>query len=257
MAANRMPVGFIGHGNPLNLVMEERYAPWRSWAERLPRPKAILAISAHWEDTPVLIGQVQDHQHLMYDFGGFPEFMYQVKYPAPGAPDLADRVEELLSPHVGVGRSDRAIDHGVWVPLTHLFPAADVPLLQISMPSTMSEQDLLALGTELAPLRNEGVLIIGTGNVVHNLRRMSWEDAAPPDYVVDFDRWVERVITAKDTQGLTSWNEAAPDPLRNHPSAEHFRPLIVVTGAAAGSDPRFPVRGFEHATIGRRSVQFD
>lgn len=144
---SRMPVGFIGHGNPLNVVMRKRAEPWRRWGRSLPRPKAVLAISAHWEDAPVTIGRTRDHEELLYDFWGFPEFMYRLRYPAPGAPGLADRVEGLLSPHLPVARAEhRSIDHGAWVPLVHLFPQADVPVLQISMPMTMSEHALFELG---------------------------------------------------------------------------------------------------------------
>jgi aromatic ring-opening dioxygenase catalytic subunit (LigB family) len=139
-SASSMPVGFVGHGNPLNVAMRQRAEPWQRWARSLPNPKAVLTISAHWEDTPVTIGRTRDHDELLYDFWGFPEFMYRLRYPAPGAPALADRVEELLGAHLPVTRADRAIDHGAWCPLFHLFPQADVPVLQISMPMTMTER---------------------------------------------------------------------------------------------------------------------
>lgn len=256
---SRMPVGFIGHGNPLNVVMRKRAEPWRRWGRSLPRPKAVLAISAHWEDTPVTIGRTRDHEELLYDFWGFPELMYRLRYPAPGAPGLADRVEGLLSPHLPVARAEhRSIDHGAWVPLVHLFPQADVPVLQISMPMTMSEHALFELGGELSPLRDEGVLILATGNLVHDLRHADLiGDPEPPAHARAFDDWVTAALSRRDDRALEGWMEAAPDPLRNHPSAEHYRPLLVAAGAARGETARFPVEGFEHGTISRRSVLLD
>ncbi len=253
-----MPVGFVGHGNPMNVVMKERAEPWQRWARSLPRPRSVLTVSAHWEDAPVTIGRTRDHDELLYDFYGFPEFMYRLHYPAPGAPDLADRVETLLSPHMPVVRSDRPIDHGAWVPLTHMFREADVPVLQISMPMHMNEEQLYGLGGELSPLRDEGVFILATGNLVHDLRHANFvEDAAPPEYVVRFDEWVATALERRDDRALEDWMEAAPDPLLSHPSAEHYRPLLVAAGAARADAARFPVLGFEHGTIARRCVQLD
>jgi 4,5-DOPA dioxygenase extradiol len=253
-----MPVGFIGHGNPLNVVIEERSAPWRRWARSLPRPKAVLAVSAHWEDTPVTIGRTADHDELLYDFWGFPEFMYRLRYPAPGAPDLADRVEAILSPHLTVVRADRPIDHGAWCPLIHMFPEADVPVLQISMPIDLAEEGLVSLGAELSPLRDEGVFILATGNLVHDLRHANLAgDPPPPDYVVRFDAWVAGALERRDDRALEEWRDVAPAALRSHPSAEHYRPLLVAAGAAKGDAARFPVEGFEHGTIARRCVQLD
>jgi 4,5-DOPA dioxygenase extradiol len=252
----RMPVGFIGHGNPLNVAMESRNAPWRAWGRSLPTPKAVLTVSAHWEDTPVTIGRTRAHDELLYDFWGFPEFMYRLRYPAPGAPALADRVERLLGPHVTVARADRPIDHGAWVPLIHVFPDADVPVLQLSMPMTMSEEELTALGAELSPLRDEGVFILATGNLVHDLRHAVLAgDVPPPDHAVAFDAWVATALERHDDRALEGWRQAAPSPLLNHPSAEHYRPVLVAIGAARGDTARFPVDGFEHGTIARRSVE--
>ncbi|HEU4356327.1 MAG TPA: class III extradiol ring-cleavage dioxygenase [Actinomycetota bacterium] len=258
MSTDRMPVGFIGHGNPMNVVMEGRAEPWRRWARSLPTPKAVLTVSAHWEDAPVTIGRTRDHTELLYDFWGFPEFMYRIRYPAPGAPALADRVEALLAPHLSVARADRAIDHGAWCPLIHLFPEADVPVLQISMPMDLSERALVALGAELSPLRDEGVFILATGNLVHDLRHANLAaDPEPPPYAEAFDAWVASALERGDGAALESWREAAPDALRSHPSAEHYRPILVAAGAARGDQARFPVEGFEHGTISRRCVVLD
>ncbi len=132
-----------------------------------------------------------------------------------------------------------------------------MPVLQISMPLDLSEEALYQLGSELSPLRDEGVFILGTGNLVHNLRQMSWEETEPPPYASGFDEWVAGALERRDDGALLGWTEAAPEPLRNHPSAEHFRPLLVAAGAAQSDGVTFPVLGFEHGTISRRSVQFD
>ena len=253
----RQPVGFIGHGSPLNVADESEYEAWRQWAHRLPTPAAILAVSAHWEAAPVTLGRTTSHDELLYDFYGFPDWMYAIQYPAPGAPALSDRVEALLSPHVDVERSDRLLDHGVWVPLIHLWPAADIPILEISMPLSMTEAELFDLGAELSPLRDENVFILGTGNVTHNLRTVSWQDVAPSQWVIDFDLWAENALTRRDDAALIDWRNKAPAPLQNHPSAEHYRPLVVAAGAARGADVRFPIEGYEMGTIARRSVHFD
>lgn len=254
----RQPVGFIGHGSPTNVADDAKSRPWQEWGKTLAAPAAILAVSAHWEDEPVTIGRTSDHDELMYDFFGFPDWMYTLQYAAPGAPRLANRVEDLLSPHFEVARSDRALDHGVWVPLIHMFPAADVPVLEISMPLGMPEDELYALGTELSPLRAEGVFILGTGNVTHNLRTVSWTgDTPPPEWAVDFDHWAERALTTRDDKALIDWRNRAPLPMQNHPSAEHYRPLVVAASAATNAEARFPVVGYDMGMIARRSVHFE
>jgi len=253
----RMPVGFIGHGNPLSIADPTRTAPWIAWAQQLPRPKSILVVSAHWEDTPVTIGATTTHEDLLYDFWGFPDFMYDLQYPAPGAPGLADRVESLLESSVSVQRSERPLDHGAWIPLMRMWPEADTPILQISMPIEMDEEHLFDLGGDLAALRDEGVFILGTGNLVHDLRGADLRsDPTPPAHVSAFDAWVARALKRRDDDALLRWRERAPEPLRSHPSAEHYRPILVAAGAARGDSARFSVEGFEHGTISRRSVQF-
>jgi len=253
----RMPVGFVGHGNPMSVLDQAKGELWAEWGASLPRPRAILTVSAHWEDSPVTIGRVIRHQGLLYDFYGFPEEMYRLQYPAPGAPELADRVAGLLAPLVHVVRSDRAVDHGAWVPLLHMWPEADVPLLQISMPRHMTEEELYSVGVALAPLRDEAVFIFATGNLVHDLRGVSFlEDEPIPGHVLEFDRWVADVLSAKDHDGLAAWRERAPDPRRAHPTPEHFRPILVAAGAAGGDEVSFPIEGFENRTVSRRCVRF-
>lgn len=258
MQGERMPVGYIGHGNPLSIADPDRTKPWSEWAKEIPRPSSILVVSAHWEDTPVTIGTTNGHEDLLYDFWGFPDFMYDLTYPAPGAPGLADRVETLIEPSNPVRRSERPLDHGAWIPLMRMWPAADIPILQISMPIDASEEHLYELGRELSPLRDEGVFILGTGNLVHDLRGADLgSNPEPPLYASAFDDWASKVIGSRDDQALMTWREAAPDPLRSHPSAEHYRPILVAAGASRGEAASFSVEGFEHGTISRRSVHFE
>lgn len=253
----RMPVGFVGHGNPMSVLDEVKGALWREWGASLPRPRALLTVSAHWEDAPVTIGRVTRHDDLLYDFYGFPEAMYRLRYSAPGAPELAERVAGLLSSQVEVVRADRPVDHGAWVPLLRMWPDADVPLLQISMPRPMTEGELYEVGVALAPLRDEGVFILATGNLVHDLRGVSFlEDEPPPGHVLEFDRWVAEVLSAADHDTLMAWRERAPDPGRAHPTPDHFRPVLVAAGAAGADEVTFPIEGFENRTVSRRCVRF-
>lgn len=252
----RMPVGFVAHGAPTLALDPTRGADFRRWGEQLPHPTAVLVVSAHWEGQPVAIGTTE-RRALLYDFQGFPDDLYRVEYPAPGAPELASRVEALL------GRATRrvptrALDHGVWVPLVHLLPAADVPVLQISMPSALGARELFALGQRLAPLRDEGVLVLGSGNITHNLRRLDWQGTgATPAWASDFDGWVADVLVRHDFDALVDYAHKAPALRDNHPTEEHLQPLLVTAGAASqGTQPTsFPVQGFEYGSLSRRSVQ--
>ena len=257
-SGGRMPVGFVGHGAPTLAIDPGKGGDLARWSRALPKPRAILALSAHWEDAPASAGttRVQD---LMYDFYGFPEELYQIEYPSPGAPDLVRRIGALMGEEVT--RHDRALDHGVWVPLLHMAPQADVPVLQLSLPSREGPEALFELGRKLAPLRDEGVFILGSGNVVHNLRRLSWHDpdgTAPPAWASEFDGWVREVINQGDFDALVDYRHKSPGLRIAHPTEEHFQPLLVAAGAASvRRDPvSYPVEGFEYGSISRRCVQF-
>lgn len=251
-----MPSIFVAHGAPFLAVDPQRGEPLVRWGEALPRPSAILAVSAHWEDAPLALGATLTRE-LVYDFSGFPEELYRVRYPAPGAPWLARRVLELLGGRTVLG-GDRGLDHGVWTPLVHLYPDADVPVLQLSMPATGSAGDLFELGRSLAPLRAEGVLILGSGNLVHNLRRVDWGGggAPPPSWAAAFDAWIADVLSRRDWDALVDYRSRAPQLALAHPTEEHLRPLLVVAGAAADEPVRFTLEGWEMGSLSRRSVQF-
>jgi 4,5-DOPA dioxygenase extradiol len=247
-----LPSCFVAHGAPTLALDARKGADLTAWAHELPRPRAIVAISAHWETSAPAIGTIET-QPLIYDFGGFPRALYEVEYPAPGAPEVAARVEELLAPLGAPDRTRRGLDHGVWVPLVHMYPRADVPVLQVSL-----VPDPLALGRLLLPLRQEGVLLLASGVLVHNLGAVDFHDrSAPPDWALEFDQWCERTLLARDLTTLADWRARAPHAEQAQPTADHFAPVLVAAGASAEGDRvSFPVTGFEMGSLSRRCVQF-
>lgn len=250
------PTGFVGHGAPTNALNAERGATWRQWAEALPEPTAVLSISAHFEQTPPSLGATTTTP-LIYDFWGFPEPLYQIVYEAPGAPQVADRVESLLATETSVAREEnRGLDHGTWVPLLHMYPAADVPVVQLSLPWTDDPRRMFELGRQLAPLRDEGVFILGSGNLVHNLRAADWSSGPTPQWAADFDHWVAQTLTNDRDDDLQDYRS---NPIAGicHPSQEHFVPLLVAAGAASEHDEvTFPIEDFEYGSLSMRCVQF-
>ena len=252
-SASRMPVGFVGHGSPMSAVAGPNGDAWARWAQAMPKPKAILVVSAHWEEAPLTIGATTTIP-LVYDFYGFPDEMYALRYDAPGAPALADRVEGLLKGRLPTQRDpERGLDHGTWVPLLRMYPKADVPVLQVSIPSHFA-RELYPLGRSLAPLRDEGVLLLGSGNATHNLGRVGGD--ATPGWASEFDAWLEDATRRKDLDLLADWEHKAPAAHTAHPTREHFVPLLFAAAAAESGDTSFPVVGFEGGSISRRCVQF-
>ncbi len=259
-----MPVGFVGHGAP-TLGLEKTgltVESWRNWGRSLPKPKAILMVSAHWLERPVHIGPTQE-TGLIYDFYGFPESLYQVKYPAPSAPELGREVFSLLS-KAGlrpIESPSRGLDHGAWVPLVHMFPNADIPVLQVSIGTRVPMDQHLALGKALAPLRSEGVFILGSGNITHNLRILNYADryGEPEGWALEFDEWVKEKLEDADFETLTRYMNEAPSARTAHPTDDHYTPLLVA--AAAGAEgPKamitFPHQGFEYGNLSMRCVEF-
>jgi 4,5-DOPA dioxygenase extradiol len=253
----RQPVAFIGHGSPMGVLDPAKAQPWIDWGARLPAARAILVISAHWEAAPVLIGATETLP-LIYDFRGFPEALYAVQYAAPGAPWLADRVEALLGKGVAHRAPRRGLDHGAWTPLVHLAPAMTTPVLQISLPSEAGARAVLELGRRLAPLRDEGVLILASGNATHSFAAMGPEGSAPKAFAAEFDAWLAARLVARDVDVLVDAPTKAPGYRLNHPTAEHWLPLLAAVGAAhhSADAARFAVQGWEHGSLSRRSVQF-
>jgi 4,5-DOPA dioxygenase extradiol len=252
----RMPAVYLSHGAPPLADDELWTGELADWAADLPKPEAILVVSAHWEDAPLALGSVETIP-LVYDFWGFPERYYQVQYAAPGAPELAKSVRGLLrsagTPVQDV--PDRGLDHGAYVPLVEMYPDADVPVLQISLP-TLDPAQLMEVGRKLAPLRDEGVLIMGSGFFTHNLRALS-QDGSVSSVMAEFDDWGKRALAAGDVDALLDFERKAPAGRFAHPRTEHFAPLFVALGAAEGdlADQRSVIDGFWMG-LSKRSVQF-
>ncbi|MFJ2861982.1 dioxygenase [Kitasatospora sp. NPDC087314] len=254
-APERMPALYLSHGAPP--LADDPIWPGElaAWSADLPRPKAILMVSAHWEEAPLALGAVTTVP-LVYDFWGFPGHYYRVEYAAPGAPELADRVRKLLrAPGTPVQDiPDRGLDHGAYVPLVEMFPEADIPVLQISMP-TLDPQRLLEIGRRLAPLRDEGVLIVGSGFFTHNLRALS-SDGRISSVMAEFDDWGRRALDARDLDALLDFEHKAPAGRLAHPRTEHFAPLFVTLGAGEAdlASQRSVINGFWMG-LAKRSIQ--
>lgn len=255
-----MPVIFLSHGAPPLADDPLWTGQLAEWAASMPRPRSVLMVSAHWENDPLTVAATTTVP-LFYDFWGFPRRYYEVQYPAPGAPELADEVERLLggSGHHVHRDPERGLDHGAYVPLMEMYPDADVPVLQISMP-TLDPQELFGIGERLAPLRDQGVLVVGSGFSTHNLREMNWHagpDGHPPTWSIEFDQWLDETLAARDVDALIDFQRTAPAALLAHPRTEHFAPLFLALGASAdrGLDATATVEGFWFG-LSKRSVQF-
>ncbi|MDG5801909.1 class III extradiol ring-cleavage dioxygenase [Streptomyces ossamyceticus] len=255
--AERMPTLYLSHGAPP--LADDPIWPGElaAWANTLARPKAILMVSAHWEEAPLALGAVETVP-LVYDFWGFPEHYYTVRYPAPGAPELAASVRKLLqAPGTPVQDiPDRGLDHGAYVPLVEMFPEADIPVLQISMP-TLDPVKLMDIGRKLAPLRDEGVLIVGSGFFTHNLAAL--RQGGIPAWSTEFDDWGNRALESRDWDSLLDFLHTSPAGRLAHPRTEHFAPLFVTMGAAEAAGEldaqRSVIDGFWMG-LAKRSVQF-
>jgi 4,5-DOPA dioxygenase extradiol len=256
-----LPTVFLSHGSPMHAI-EPGIAgrAWTGLGKSLPRPRAVLIASAHWEtSTPMLTGSPRPE--TIHDFGGFPEPLYQVRYPAPGAPDIAsDIVARLKTAEITAGIDGfRGLDHGAWVPLRWMYPEADVPVVQLSVQPDHDTEYHLRLGHALRPLADEGILIIGSGHATHNLRdwRSSPQRQAALPYADAFARWLQQSLASGDADALTHYRDRAPEAARAHPTEEHFLPLFVAWGAAGpGATAERIVEGFEGAALALDSYLF-
>jgi 4,5-DOPA dioxygenase extradiol len=233
-----LPALFVSHGSPM-LVLEDGRARrfLTGYAAALPRPRAILVASAHWEtDAPRLTASARPE--TIHDFGGFPPALYRMRYDVPGDPDLAARAAGLLHDAGIAAELDprRGLDHGCWVPLSLLYPAADIPVVQLSLQSHLDAAHHYRLGAALRPLRDDGVLIVGSGSFTHNLmilQRQASEDAPPPAWSAAFEDWIAERVAAGDLPALLDWRARAPNAAAAHPTDEHFLPFFVALGAAS------------------------
>lgn len=228
-----MPAVFIGHGSPMNTLENNRYTQaWHDFGRSVGRPEAILAVSAHWYVNATAV-TAMDNPKTIHDFYGFPDELFAFQYPAPGSPAVAQRVIDVVSPAwVGADKDSWGLDHGTWSVLAHMFPAADVPVVQLSIDATKSHEEHLALGRALAPLRDEGILVVASGNVVHNLRMIQWSNPDGGfDWAVEFDARV-RSLMKDDPSGLPAVVDHPAHALAM-PTPDHFVPALYVAGLAA------------------------
>lgn len=257
--ANAMPAIFFGHGNPMNAITENRYArAWASLADNLPRPKAILCISAHWF-IPATAVTAMEHPRTIHDFGGFPRELFAVQYPAPGSPELAARVGGLLGEEVIADTGRWGLDHGTWSVLVHVFPEADIPVVQLSINETQPAAVHYERAKKLAPLRDEGILVIGSGNLVHNLHTYAWgkHDVEPFDWALRFEEKARECILSGDHQPLIDHETAiGRDAVMSAPTPDHYLPFLYILALQRGSEPvTFPVEGFDGGSISMLSVK--
>ncbi|GAA0917591.1 dioxygenase family protein [Virgisporangium aurantiacum] len=234
-----LPAIYLSHGAPPLFEQAEWMTELHGWARSLPRPRAILIVSAHWESAPVAISSSAAGTELVYDFGGFAPLYYRMRYDTPSSEELAGLVKKMLGDvHQHAGRG---LDHGAWVPLKVMYPEADIPVLQLSLPTDDSTA-LMALGERLKPLREQGVLVVGSGYMTHGLpflTREMWVDGAVPGWSSDFDAWAADALARGDVDQLAAFRDRAPGMPYAHPTVEHFTPLFVTLGAA--TDPTAPV----------------
>jgi len=254
----RMPAIYLGHGAPMLLDDAEWMGELGTWAESLPRPTSILVVSAHWQSVPMALSATEPVP-LVYDFYGFPAHYYELTYDSPGAPDLAGKVRGLMPANEPVAAfPTRGLDHGAWVPLRAMYPGADIPVLQLSMPD-LEPEHLYAIGQRLAPLRDEGVLIVGSGFMTHGLPYIhDYFQGRPgaPGWSVEFDRWAAEALEHGDLDALFDFRRRAPGMPYAHPTGEHFAPIFVTLGAATKADeaPGTKIDGYWYG-LAKRSFE--
>jgi 4,5-DOPA dioxygenase extradiol len=255
-----LPVIFFGHGNPMNAVQHNRYTDgWRNIGKQLRKPRAILSISAHWF-VPGTGVTVSTAPRTIHDFGGFPQELYRVQYPAAGDPDLARRVQQLLAPMPVQLDNSWGLDHGTWSVLRHVFPEADVPVVQLSIDETQPAIFHFEIGRRLAPLREENVLIIGSGNLVHNLHAYAWGRHMPTPYewAGRFENEARAIMLAGESKALIDYEGLGKDAMLSIPTPDHYLPLLYVLGARQRGDAvTFPVEGIDGGSISMLTVRVD
>lgn len=254
----KMPAIFFGHGNPMNAVADNSYTrAWNEIGRSMPRPRAVLCVSAHWY-IPRTAVTAMERPRTIHDFGGFPQELFAVQYPAPGSPALADRVNDLLGGDVILDKSGWGLDHGTWSVLCHVFPEADTPIVQLSIDETKPSKWHYDLAKQLAPLREEGILICGSGNIVHNLRAYAWgkQGVEPFDWGLRFENEAYRLMLAGDHEPLVQYESMGKDALLSAPTPDHYLPLLYILALQSDDDPvTFPVEGFDGGSISMLSVR--
>lgn len=256
-ASDRMPVVFLGHGSPMNAIEDNSYSrSWKRLGETLPRPQAILVVSAHWMTEGTTLVDVSALPRTIHDFYGFPPQLFAQQYPAPGAPDMAREVRTLLASHHVQGDDTWGLDHGAWSVLTWLYPGHDVPVFQLSIDMRADFDHHVQIGRDLAELRTKGVLILGSGNVVHNLRAMRW-GGSPYDWAVEFDRFFAERLTDRDLAAISDRKGMGELLRMAQPTVDHYLPALTVAGAASDKDTLiFMNESIDIASVSMRSFVF-
>jgi 4,5-DOPA dioxygenase extradiol len=253
-----MPAIFFGHGNPMNAVSKNVYtAGWEAIGTSIPRPRAILAVSAHWY-IPGCGVTVNAAPPTIHDFGGFPHELYEVNYPAPGSPELARRVKDLLAPLEVPLDESWGLDHGTWSVLTHVFPKADIPVVQLAIDERQPPSFHYELGKRLAPLRDERVLVVGSGNLVHNLHSYAWGRAGVHayDWASRFEQQVRGLFIEGDDASIVAYENLGRDAMLSVPTPDHYLPLLYVLGLRRENDlVSFPVQGVDGGSVSMLSIQ--
>ena len=251
-----MPALYIGHGAPMLLDDQLWRSQLRAISTAIERPKAILIVSAHWESQPITLSNPSANTPLVYDFSGFDRKFYEMTYNSPDATEISQLVASLMPDIEPVHQSNRGLDHGAWVPLRIMYPDADIPVVQMSMP-TSDPAKLLELGKRLQPLRDQGVLIIGSGFMTHGLQYLrNWStEALAPTWSSEFDAWAAGALAAGDVDALSNVRELAPGMPYAHPTVEHFTPLFITLGAASVADaaPQTLIDGY-FMGLSKRSI---
>lgn len=256
-----MPVLFVGHGSPMNLIEHNAWSRgFESLSAYSPEPRAVLAISAHWYvDGSFVTGDAAPR--TIHDFSGFPQALYEIDYPAPGNPDLAQRIAAQLGAQRVQVSVDWGLDHGTWSVLRWMYPQANIPIVQLSIDRRLPPPAHVELGAALSPLRDDGVLILASGNLTHNLRdafmRMKSGQTDTPDWARRFDEAAAAAVAARDTQGLLAlWPDSA-DGTRAHPTPDHWLPLLYAHGASSPDEPiQWPIEGFDLGSLSMRSIVY-
>lgn len=254
----RLPALFVGHGSPLNALSENEWTrAWGRLGAELPRPRAVLAISAHWYvDGTAVTAMAQPR--TIHDFGGFPRELYQVRYGAPGSATLARRVQQCLAPLPVLADESWGLDHGTWSVLCHMYPAAHVPVVQLSIDARQGPRFHYELGARLRPLRDEGILILGSGDVVHNLRAYAWgtRAQAPYEWALRFESLVRERLVAWEHAALIDYEALGEDARLSAPTPEHYLPLLYVMGAGITGEPvSFPAEGTDGGSVSMLAVR--
>ena len=256
--AEILPAIFFGHGNPMNALLDNSYtAGWRQIGKQSPRPKAILSISAHWF-VPGTGVTISTSPRTIHDFGGFPQELYQVQYPAPGDPGFARRVQELLQPLPVEFDTSWGLDHGTWSVLKHVYPDADVPVVQLSIDETQPASFHFEIGRRLAPLRGENILIVGSGNLVHNLHAYAWGRHMPDpyDWAIRFEQEAKAMMVAGEYKPLIDYENLGPDAMLSVPTPDHYLPMLyVLASRQEGEVISFPIEGVDGGSISMLTMQ--